>query len=566
MKLNLLILLLLTILIQNSCNNKKIRANDSLENLIDSMNILFGTDLKYDSLKIIDLEKLIKISDSVNYPEGVTELAITGARICMLGFQNNKALDFLHVADKAMKKSGEIRLEALVNLNFGFFNFRIHNADAALNYYFKARQLSLEAKDTIIQAKTLMNIANLYLENGYLDKAREYFDQSIAINKIIKDYENLSIDYHRMSLYHLKKAELDSAGYYLETVLQTSKESENGLFYIYNLNNMASFQINSGNYDLGEYYSLKALHLMDSIIPYISPTSAKSVIYANLGLINQQRGDYQNALSYFDLAFADSIYNTDPKYREGLLLQLYQTQKALRNYNKADQYLERYFYLRDFNDKAVAKQNLLDMEMRYNFMQLQNENERKQYKMRLLFYSILTSLCLSIIILVMFIQKQRIKIKNVKLNQDINKLHVEKLNRELASQALNIARINERNLNLIKAFKKGVPDFSPENQTQITNIIKAFDNDKNEAAWNEFEIRFTSVHTDFYKKLSEINPNLTLNEKRLCAFLLLDMTTKEISSITGQTIRAIEIGRIRLRKQLGLTNQSVSLTSFLRDL
>jgi DNA-binding CsgD family transcriptional regulator len=63
-----------------------------------------------------------------------------------------------------------------------------------------------------------------------------------------------------------------------------------------------------------------------------------------------------------------------------------------------------------------------------------------------------------------------------------------------------------------------------------------------------------------------INPNLTLNEKRLCAFLRLDMTSKEISAITGQSVRAIEQARIRLRKQLGLTNQQVSLSAFLSSL
>lgn len=183
-----------------------------------------------------------------------------------------------------------------------------------------------------------------------------------------------------------------------------------------------------------------------------------------------------------------------------------------------------------------------------------------------MFYSVSVVLILGILTLVMFLQKQRIKIKNVKLNRDIQQLNMEKLNRELASQALNIVRINERNTKLIKTLKSKLPNFIPENQKVISGIIDDFEKDKNELGWKEFEMRFSSVHSEFYKKLSEINPNLTLNEKRLCAFLLLDMTTKEISSVTGQTIRAIEQGRIRLRKQLGLTNLSVSLTSFLRNL
>lgn len=557
--------LILTLLI-TACQNRQSLEIQSLKIELDSLNTEFSKDLTYDSLKLTKIQRLIAVSDSINYPAGKINMAITAARIYYFNFQNQEALEMLNIANMAMLKTGDKRLEALVNLYFGLFNMRISNLDVALEFYLKAMQLSLEAMDSTIYAKSLSSIGSLYMESGYLDKAREYFDQSIAINKLIHDDESLSIDYHRMSLNYLKKAEMDSARYYLETELKISKTSKNTLLYIYNLNNMASFQIRNGMFDLGEQYSLEALRLMDSIIPYISPTSAKSVIHANLGLVFQKKGDFQNALHHFDLAYADSLYNIDPSYRLDLLFQLYQTHKYLKNSQSADFFLEKYFGQRDLVDKEKAKQNLLDMEMRYNFNQIQNESEQKQYRIRLLFYSVSVVLILGILTLVMFLQKQRIKIKNVKLNRDIQQLNMEKLNRELASQALNIVRINERNTKLIKTLKSKLPNFIPENQKVISGIIDDFEKDKNELGWKEFEMRFSSVHSEFYKKLSEINPNLTLNEKRLCAFLLLDMTTKEISSVTGQTIRAIEQGRIRLRKQLGLTNLSVSLTSFLRNL
>jgi tetratricopeptide (TPR) repeat protein len=469
------------------------------------------------------------------------------------------------MANTALLKTGDKRLEALVNFYFGIFNSRINNQDVALEYYLKAMQLSLEALDSTTYAKSLTSIGSLYMESGYLEKAKEYFDRSKAINAKIKNIENLAIDYHRISVYHMKKNELDSARFYLETELKTTKESGNVLLYIYNLNNMANTQILYGAIDLGEHYSMEALRLMDSISPFVSPSSAKSVIYANLGMVNQKKGNYENALHFFDLAYADSLYNMNPVYRMNLIFEIYQTHKYLGNYKLADTYLQKYLNLRNLNDKTVAKQNLLDMEMRYNFKQVENENEHKQFRMRLLFYSIMVALGLSIFILVLFIQKQRIKIKNEKLHKDIQELKLDKLNRELASQALNIARMNERNNNMVKTLKDRLPNFTPENQTIVSDIIVNFEKDKNESAWNEFEVRFTSVHGDFYKKLSKINPNLTLNEKRLCAFLLLDMTTKEISAITGQSIRAIELARIRLRKQFGLTNSNVTLTSFLSN-
>jgi hypothetical protein len=126
--------------------------------------------------------------------------------------------------------------------------------------------------------------------------------------------------------------------------------------------------------------------------------------------------------------------------------------------------------------------------------------------------------------------------------------------------------MNERKVSLINALKQHLPNIKKDNQQMLQQVIAGFETDQNEAAWKEFEMRFREVHREFYDKLMAINPALTLNEKRLCAFLRLDMTSKEISAITGQSIRAIEQARIRLRKQLGLTNQQVSLSAFLSSL
>jgi DNA-binding CsgD family transcriptional regulator len=73
------------------------------------------------------------------------------------------------------------------------------------------------------------------------------------------------------------------------------------------------------------------------------------------------------------------------------------------------------------------------------------------------------------------------------------------------------------------------------------------------------------VHADFYKNLNQINPDLTPNERRLCAFLKLNMSTKDISAITGQTPHSIKIARARLRKKFNLTNSDTSLLAFLAE-
>ena len=84
-------------------------------------------------------------------------------------------------------------------------------------------------------------------------------------------------------------------------------------------------------------------------------------------------------------------------------------------------------------------------------------------------------------------------------------------------------------------------------------------------SWKEFEVRFQQVHTDFYKKLTNKYPYLTSNDLKLCAFLRLNMSTKEISAITFQSYNTLSTARYRLRKKLGLDDHA-NLVSFLSQI
>lgn len=555
-----LIALLLSCDTQQSTDEKNIIKN------VDSLNIEFGKDLTFDSSKLAEINRLIRVSDSINYKPGIINLAITSSRIYMSNFKNEDALEMLNKSQEVLKKVDDPGLEALVNYYFGKFNFRINNSDLALDHFLKASDQSLSAGDSSLYSKSLMNIGNLYLEKGAFERGRDYFRKAIEIDKKSGNFDNLSVNYHQMSVYHLRKGQMDSAKIYLDHELKLNKESKNNLLYIYNLGNLASFNINNGDLEEGEKNSLEAFRLLDSIIPHLSSRSTKAILNANLGILNQKRGNYTEAIKYFNLALEDSLYNILPEFRTELFHRLYLLHRQIKNHELSHKYLDRYLNLRHLNDSVQADQNLIAMEMKYNFKQLQREHEHKQHRLRLIL--IITGLIVGfgIFSLILLNQKQRIKIRNNLLTKKLQDIKLERLNRELTTQALNMVRINERKIELIKLLKEKVPHFKRENQFAVLNIIDEFEKDKNEMAWKEFELRFTEVHNEFYGKLSKINPNLTLNEKRLCAFLFLDMNTKEISSITGQSVRAIEQARVRLRKQLNLTNSNISITTFLSTL
>ena len=74
------------------------------------------------------------------------------------------------------------------------------------------------------------------------------------------------------------------------------------------------------------------------------------------------------------------------------------------------------------------------------------------------------------------------------------------------------------------------------------------------------------VHEDFYDTLLKRFPDLSPSELRLCAFLKLNMTTKEISELTGHQMNSLEMARYRLRQKLGISNSEVNLITFLSQI
>ncbi len=85
-------------------------------------------------------------------------------------------------------------------------------------------------------------------------------------------------------------------------------------------------------------------------------------------------------------------------------------------------------------------------------------------------------------------------------------------------------------------------------------------------AWEDFEMRFQKVNSDFYRKLLELHPGLTTNERRLCALIRLDLNNPEIAAMMGQTPATLRVARHRLRQKLVLNEGEMALEEYLLSL
>lgn len=139
-------------------------------------------------------------------------------------------------------------------------------------------------------------------------------------------------------------------------------------------------------------------------------------------------------------------------------------------------------------------------------------------------------------------------------------------NRELAAIAMQIAHKNDF-LNRLKLRLEVIAkSINPISQKEVIDLIRNIDNDiKMDKEWQRFEHHFDEVHSGFIKKLKEMYPDLTPSELRLCAYLRLNMTTKEIAQILSISVRGVEISRYRLRKKLKIDSDT-NLVDFMLNL
>ncbi len=142
-------------------------------------------------------------------------------------------------------------------------------------------------------------------------------------------------------------------------------------------------------------------------------------------------------------------------------------------------------------------------------------------------------------------KEKLIRLKNEQLQNDI-----ESKNRELAVATLSTLKRNEF-LNTIKKELSVI-----ENEPKAAKLIKTINKKlNNNDDWEYFEKAFENADQDFFKKLKTVHPSLTNNDLKLCAYLRLNLSSKEIAPLLNISVHSVEIKRYRLRKKMELTRK-----------
>ena len=131
-------------------------------------------------------------------------------------------------------------------------------------------------------------------------------------------------------------------------------------------------------------------------------------------------------------------------------------------------------------------------------------------------------------------------------------------NKELAASTLKLIEKDEMLVKLKENISKINGVLNKEELKKVARSIKV----NNGQNWEEFEARFISVNQSFYDKLSEIYPNLTQGDKKLCALIKLNFSSKDIARLLAISPESVHTARYRLRKKMKLPRDQ-NLTEFI---
>lgn len=394
---------LFTILFSFSCE----RNNHAIDLLKQAKNEL-STDPAY----------TITLLDSIKDPERMGQDYYMQYIVACVQTKYNRQLDvsndtLIFEAQKYFNYKDDIQEAAIANFYAGTVYRLNKKNEQALKSFLLSQRYSQQIKDTVLTAKSLHFLGNLYLEQGMMDSAITHYkealsyyniDPKVVLNKlqvislIGRSYEAIN--------------NLDSAYYYFNKGLDYANQTDNKEYQAKQAHNLGFIYLRMGKYDKAEDYLVKALEQSDN-----AEDSLK--IYLNLSLLYNKTNQLELAKHYNDL-----IQSRLPNIKDNHILEsLY---GALADYNRQKGDYKEALHYRDLQadiNLEIAKQNkaeeLFAAEKRYEFFL--EKKETSNLRMRSYLYVSISVFLVILIVSITYFRSRHTRLKHNKEKELLEK-------------------------------------------------------------------------------------------------------------------------------------------------
>ncbi|TYA74153.1 hypothetical protein FUA24_12490 [Seonamhaeicola marinus] len=424
-----------------------------------------------------------------------------------------------------------------------------------------------------------IRLAKLYALFNMDKESMEHFQASLAISKDLyfEDESNtrpLVSSYMNLALRERLQGNYFEALKYLDSCLINDEIVENkhvDMPFLDAERGYVMLKLDRLN-EASKYLHSSFKHTKDVDVPY------RTNINMFLGELYERKGELDSAVFYFNKSLnlielrnyrsdlkADVLFklsnvffkkNLDTKaYLYSVKSQVVSDSLMdIKNQTNSELFEIKNTYLKSISEKnaQLAKQ--------------QNEiAENKEIQWRL---KMISAFAILLVIVLSIIYRMRMKLKRTlmakreaeitsELKEEQNRTEIAAKSKELTSYALQLIDKEKDIDELLDVLKKE----SPSNYKSMSYRYKKGAKD----LWDSFNLRFTEVNDEFYTKLKEKHPDLSITERKHCALIKLKFGTKEMARILNIVPHSIHISRSRIRKKIGLQRND-SLEDYIANL
>ena len=555
-----------------------------IQELIDTSKFLSATDY---SKALYFLDEAENLSQKINYQKGIGDVYFYRSRVYYYK-------DEYHISLKYLKKAKAIYDKIGSNEGLSKYYFGVGSIENLYGNYIeaiKAFQSSLQVNEKSNDrrwASVIMNsLANVNLKQKNYKIALEYANKALIIKKDLGIDRELSNAISMVGRIYKELDSLDIAEKLNIEALELRQKGKDNRRIANSLYELGIINILKKKYNKAINQLKEALNIYEQleektgiVIVYIELSKA----YQKIGFHNESKKSIDEALRFAKLTNNTTLIKITLK-------QFSEYHANEKNFEKAYNYHLKYTEINDSLANTNKTRIFNELEMKYQTSKkdneielLNNKNDIQKKNNIILILSTLILLFLSALFYYFYYSKsQKLQTKSQLLNkekiihkQDIEikenesillKEQLESKNRELTTRVLSMLKTNEMLDNIAKklsTLNKSLKNNSKSTK-QIAGIIREIEHESGEQLWEDFNVSFQGVHSEFYDKLFKLNPDLTATEIKMASLLKLNLNTKEIAAITFKSESSIKSTRFRLRKKLKLSSDH-GLVSFLMQL
>jgi len=512
----------------------------------------------------IDLaNRALTISKETDYAKGEIHTRLKIGSYYFFTSDFEKALTMAH---KALEMSEDLEFdkEMANSLSLiGTIHTEFSDYDNSSKYFFKSLKVFEKLKDKAGISNSLGNIGMNFFDQGNYEKALEYYNNALNYARQIDNQPAIKKQYNNIAALYATINEYDTAIVILNKALVINIAIGDKLGQGINLINIGYILMNRDNYSEALIIFQQALDLVTEM----KNVRQISLCYANFGFCYYSIHEIEKSITYLQKALQEGQTINNYTIISSVAKMLNQI------YLERDDTLNAYKYLmieKMSNDSLYTSQSqkqLSKLELKYLFEKKEMERQQAQRAKNVFIIIVILSLITGLAVLGFILSRHRFKSKLVIAEKQKIEFELKSKNRELTVNLLSLIKKNEIITDISNKLEKLEKEIkASDTKHDIIKISKELRSSTEDKMFSEFTTRFQEVHAGFYEKLLKSYPNLSQNELKLCAFLRLNMSSKDIAEITNQELNSIAKARQRLRKKLMISGSETNLVVFLSQI